>query len=98
MLSVLEKQYVQDFYNTYASEFDSTRYSTWPIVKNFIDSIPEHSHVLDVGSGNGKNQYRNDLNWTSCDNSIEMCNRSRNPHLCECTNLPFQSNMFDYVI
>lgn len=98
MTSLLEINYVKNFYNNHAAEFDATRYAPWPIVKNFIDDLPQGTCILDVGSGNGKNQYRDDLYWTSCDNSIEMCKRSKNAVLCECTSLPFESNSYDAVI
>ena len=98
MISKIEQEFVIDFYNNNASEFSSTRYAPWPLVKEFIESIPPGSLVLDVGCGNGKNQFRNDLIWTSCDASAEMCKLCNNAILAECTDLPFETNSFDAVI
>ena len=59
------------------------------------DSFPS---ILDVGCGNGKNQYRKDLSWTSCDASIEMCKMCKDAIVAECTDLPFPDASFDAVI
>lgn len=45
---------VAEVYNKIAKEFDKTRVSIWTNVKNFLDSIPVGSSVLDIGCGNGK--------------------------------------------
>ena len=69
----LEQKFVIDFYNNNAKSFHESRYAPWPCVKTFIDSLQPDSTVCDIGCGNGKNQYRKDLNYVSCDNSHEMC-------------------------
>lgn len=51
-----------EVYNEIASEFDNTRRCLWGGVKRFLDGIPAHSIVADVGCGNGKYLgYRKDL-------------------------------------
>jgi tRNA (uracil-5-)-methyltransferase TRM9 len=49
-----EETYVHSVYNQIASHFSSTRYKPWPIVSDFLLSIPSGSVGLDVGCGNGK--------------------------------------------
>lgn len=49
-----EEQHVHEVYEQIASHFSSTRYSPWPIVKEFLVSLPAGSVGLDVGCGNGK--------------------------------------------
>ena len=98
MFKHIEQTYVIDFYNNNAKSFDDTRYAPWPVVKTFIDNLPSGASVCDIGCGNGKNQYRKDLFYTSCDNSIEMCRLVPNSVMCDCTKLPFADNSFDCVI
>ena len=99
----IEQEYVQNFYNKYTYSFDATRYAPWPCVKQYIDTIPSYSKICDVGCGNGKNQYRTDLIWSSCDNSIEMCKLMKQKYnksisLSDCTQLPYQCKSFDSFI
>lgn len=94
----VEDKYVKQFYNVNVKKFSESRYNTWPPVKIFIESIKTNSNVCDIGCGNGKNQYRKDLNYLSCDNSIEMCKLVKNSVCTDCTNLPFQTDSFDAVI
>ena len=98
MFKHIEQNYVVDFYNNNARSFDDTRYAPWPVVKQFLDSLPAGASVCDIGCGNGKNQYRKDLIYTSCDNSKEMCTRVPNSLLCNCTELPFTNNTFEHAI
>jgi SAM-dependent methyltransferase len=50
------------FYDIHAADFSKSRFRIWPLVKQFLDSLPPNSKVLDIGCGNGKNmKYRNDL-------------------------------------
>jgi len=93
-----EKTYVVDFYNNNVKLFDDTRYAPWPVVKTYIDSLDSHSCVGDFGCGNGKNQYRKDLFYVSCDNSLEMCKLVSNCKNACVTNLPFENNHFDAVL
>jgi ubiquinone/menaquinone biosynthesis C-methylase UbiE len=94
----MEQSYVLDFYNNNSKSFDSTRYLPWPIVKSFVESVRKDSTICDVGCGNGKNQFRKDIKWTSCDNSVEMCKIVNDAQLCDCTSLPYKNEEFDHAI
>jgi len=52
--SKYEEEHVYEVYERIASHFSSTRYSAWPIVKDFLLSRAPGSVGLDVGCGNGK--------------------------------------------
>tara|TARA_B110000977_G_scaffold199291_1_gene286240 strand:+ start:1909 stop:2472 length:564 start_codon:yes stop_codon:yes gene_type:complete len=93
----MEQRFVVDFYNNNSKSFNDTRYAPWPCVKEFIDKIKAYSVVSDIGCGNGKNQYRKDLFYVSCDNSSAMC-AFTNADLADCTNLPYKNQSFDAVI
>ena len=49
-----EEQHVHEVYQEIASHFSSTRYKPWPIVHDFLLSLPPGSVGIDVGCGNGK--------------------------------------------
>uniref|UniRef100_A0A6C0DAI0 Methyltransferase type 11 domain-containing protein n=1 Tax=viral metagenome TaxID=1070528 RepID=A0A6C0DAI0_9ZZZZ len=94
---------IKIIYNAIANEFNRTRGYMWTGVKQFLDSIPTNSTVLELGSGNGKNMlYRKDLNFTGIDISIEqvkICiSKGLNVTEGNITNLLFEDNKFDYII
>ena len=101
-MNEIEQKYVHDVYNSISKEFSSTRKYAWPHVKKFIDSITRFSLVCDVGSGNGKNMYRNDLTYFATDLSEQMCELSskKTNNICQSNvlSLPFNDNTFDTVI
>lgn len=49
-----EESNVHSVYNSIASHFSSTRYQGWPRVCAFLESLPPHTTIADVGCGNGK--------------------------------------------
>jgi tRNA (uracil-5-)-methyltransferase TRM9 len=49
-----EEKHVHEVYEKIAHHFSSTRYKAWPIVHEFLRSLPPGSVGLDVGCGNGK--------------------------------------------
>ncbi|KAF8514061.1 S-adenosyl-L-methionine-dependent methyltransferase [Gautieria morchelliformis] len=49
-----EKLHVHKIYDQIAPHFSSTRYKPWPIIADFIASLPPGSVGLDSGTGNGK--------------------------------------------
>lgn len=49
-------------YDHIADHFHQTRYALWECVKQFLDHLPQHSILADVGCGNGKYiNYRPDI-------------------------------------
>ncbi|PCH38036.1 hypothetical protein WOLCODRAFT_161252 [Wolfiporia cocos MD-104 SS10] len=51
---VYEDEHVHGVYDEIAPHFSSTRYKPWPIIAQFLDSIPAGWVGLDSGTGNGK--------------------------------------------
>ena len=51
----VNSDHVQSVYNDIAPHFNQTRTYIWPKVKEYIESLPPWSVVLDVGCGNGRN-------------------------------------------
>ncbi|KAI0797936.1 S-adenosyl-L-methionine-dependent methyltransferase [Abortiporus biennis] len=49
-----EDQHVHSVYDQIAPHFSSTRYKPWPIIAQFLSSIPTGWIGLDSGTGNGK--------------------------------------------
>ncbi|KAF2491361.1 S-adenosyl-L-methionine-dependent methyltransferase [Lophium mytilinum] len=49
-----EAEHVHAVYEQIASHFSSTRYKPWPIVSQFLTTLPPGSIGLDIGCGNGK--------------------------------------------
>ncbi|MBI4835827.1 MAG: class I SAM-dependent methyltransferase [Candidatus Abawacabacteria bacterium] len=45
---------LRNIYNTIADHFSKTRSFIWPELKAFLPYIPEQSHVIDIGCGNGR--------------------------------------------
>lgn len=99
----MEDNYVHDTYNNISAEFDRSRYSPWPSVKDFVNSLDPNSYLLDAGCGNGKNmQIRDDLKCIGCDASnsfVDIC-KSKGLSVINANikQLPFLDNIFDAVI
>ena len=85
-------------YDQIAKEFSATRIHPWPLVKGYIGSLPSNTCLLDVGCGNGKNQFRKDLTHVSVDSSIEMCRFVEGAVQCCATSLPFRTGSIDNCI
>lgn len=98
----VEKNYVQDTYDSIATEFSGTRYKKWPKVKAFLEGLPRGSLLLDVGCGNGKYLDNSSTINLGCDIShglLSIC-RSRGFEVlnCDMMKLPFKESTFDAVI
>lgn len=98
---------MEDIKNTYeyiAKDFDRTRYALWKGVRSFLDKISAYSIVGDLGCGNGKYLgYRNDIIFIGCDlcsSLLEIASSKKNGDvvLANIVYLPFNNNVFDYVI
>ncbi|KAF3085629.1 tRNA methyltransferase, has a role in tRNA modification [Orbilia oligospora] len=53
-MAAYEDQHVHQVYDKIASHFSATRYKPWPIVHEFLTTLPPGSVGIDVGCGNGK--------------------------------------------
>uniref|UniRef100_A0A6C0L3J0 Methyltransferase type 11 domain-containing protein n=1 Tax=viral metagenome TaxID=1070528 RepID=A0A6C0L3J0_9ZZZZ len=100
---VNEEETVKDVYNAIAKEFDNSRYRPWSCVESFLDKVPKHSIIGDIGCGNGKNMlYRKDCRNYGCDFSKELVKICLKKNLDviegDILNIPFQENSFDYTI
>ena len=105
-ISEIEELYVKNTYNQIASSFDTTRYSIWNCVKEFIGRLKTDENVIEVGCGNGKNlSYMINNGFTNvrgCDFStsfVEIC-KSKKLEVTEANilNLPFDDNSFNSTL
>ena len=93
-------------YDFFAEEFDKTRYKVWRKVACFLDTIPSHSLLADVGTGNGKNAlYRNDIVVMSNDISPQLAYIVHQRSKCKVgvliadgLHLPYKDDTFDFII
>ena len=95
---MIEQDHVYKVYDRIAHSFSATRCDVWPAVSSYVDKIRKNSHVLDVGSGNGKNQYRSDIVWQTFDMCKEFCKMTQDCVMGNALKLPFRSNVFDNVM
>jgi ubiquinone/menaquinone biosynthesis C-methylase UbiE len=94
---------IEQVYNKISNQFDRTRIRIWGSVKNFLNSIPAQSSILEIGCGNGKNMlFRKDLDFHGIDLSekqVEICkSKNLNVNVANMTSLPFSENQFNYAI
>jgi methionine biosynthesis protein MetW len=91
------------FYDIHAADFSRTRFRIWPGVRQFLDSLPSNSKVLDIGCGNGKNMlYRKDVQMYGLEHSkslTDIClKRGLNVVQGDAHTLPFENESFDAII
>jgi len=98
----IEKKHVQNLYNAIADSWDRTRYKGWPRVDEFIDGLPKHSLLADLGCGNGKYMGRKNAVVIGCDISerlVEICRRKGfEAQVSDALRAPYRSNSFDGAI
>lgn len=98
----IETVNVKNVYEKIATHFDKTRFKVWPSVQKFIDNIPSHSLVLDVGCGNGKNMCRDDIYFIGtdfCQNFANICgSNGKNIIMANSKYLPIKDNSVNYVM
>ena len=98
----IEKKYVYDTYKIISKHFNDSRAYLWESVKEFIESIPKYSIILEVGSGNGKNLNKNDSFNIAIDLCPDFCKISKNKNIeTICGNnlqLPNKDNSIDYIL
>ena len=99
-----EGQHVHQVYEQIAFHFSATRYKPWPIVENFLKSLPDGSIGLDVGCGNGKNlQVNPRIFIIASDHSSSLVKiaSQHDPHtsvVADNLHLPHPSALFDFAI
>lgn len=98
----LEKDYVNNTYESIAEDFSATRYKKWPKVDKFLQSLERNSLMLDVGCGNGKyldNEHTYNIGCDASYNLMKICkNRNFEVVQCDMSRLPFRAEVFDVVI
>lgn len=99
----LEEKYVHQVYEEISDHFNKTRYKPWPIIRNFLQSLPTGSLVLDLGCGNGKYlSLVKNIQTVGCDRStklVEIC-RSKNLEVvvADMLQIPFRYGVADACI
>jgi tRNA (uracil-5-)-methyltransferase TRM9 len=91
-------------YNHIALHFNETRVAIWANVGKFLNMIPKHSLVADVGCGNGKyTRYRQDIFVIANDICIPLINVIKSSNTYDCCiadglYLPYKAKSFQYAI
>ena len=98
-----ENKYVHSIYSKIAKEFNYTRYRVWESVRKFLDSIPDHANICEIGAGNGKNYtYKPSLKWTAVEPVKELCDicRMKGINVIQGNNLdlPIEDSKFDFCL
>ncbi|TMW57169.1 hypothetical protein Poli38472_003094 [Pythium oligandrum] len=103
--TLVEQQYVHQFYETVATHFSSTRYNPWPRVADFVRSLEPGSWVADIGCGNGKYMKCVDASQSLIvggDRSVrlaEICKqRDLNVMVCDALTVPIRSQCCDAAL
>eukprot|EP00040_Diaphanoeca_grandis_P036070 m.228699 g.228699 ORF g.228699 m.228699 type:complete len:293 (-) comp33544_c3_seq1:88-966(-) len=99
----IEQQYVKLVYEEIATDFSDQRYSTWPWIQSFLDDLDDHSKVLDLGCGNGRNMRdpRHDfVGADNCNAFVSMCvAHGQVVHMSDMTTIDFAADSaFDAAI
>lgn len=98
--------HVYDVYEKIAPHFSNTRYKPWPMIKAYLEKLPEGSLNCDVGCGNGKYLGVNKNNVLSIGtdrsfNLIGICrdrDKDFQTFVCDSLKLPVRGEVFDSVI
>ncbi|VBB18853.1 S-adenosyl-L-methionine-dependent methyltransferase, partial [Yasminevirus sp. GU-2018] len=98
----VEKKYVVEAYDDIANGFDKTRYKPWPKTVEFVQSLAQKSSCLEVGCGNGKNLFREDIEMIGLDSSSKLVeiarSKGKNVVVGDGCDLPFLDDRFDAVM
>ncbi|KAF9422754.1 tRNA methyltransferase, has a role in tRNA modification [Podila epigama] len=98
-----EQEYVHNVYQVIAPHFSATRYKPWPVVEEFLTTMPAGYVGADVGCGNGKYiGVNNKLFMVGSDRSsnlISICGeRGHEAMVADGLALPYRSGFFDFAI
>ncbi|KAF9538261.1 tRNA methyltransferase, has a role in tRNA modification [Mortierella hygrophila] len=98
-----EQQYVHSVYQAIAPHFSATRYKPWPVVEEFLMTMPVGYVGADIGCGNGKYIGVNDklfmVGSDRSSNLISICGeRGHEAMVCDGLALPYRSQFFDFAI
>ncbi|KAF9138083.1 tRNA methyltransferase, has a role in tRNA modification [Linnemannia schmuckeri] len=98
-----EQQYVHSVYQAIAPHFSATRYKPWPVVEEFLKTMPAGYVGADVGCGNGKYIGVNDklfmVGSDRSSNLICICGeRGHEAMVCDGLALPYRPQFFDFAI
>ncbi|KAF9093090.1 tRNA methyltransferase, has a role in tRNA modification [Mortierella sp. AD031] len=98
-----EQQYVHSVYQAIAPHFSATRYKPWPVVEEFLKTMPAGYVGADVGCGNGKYIGVNDklfmVGSDRSSNLISICGeRGHEAMVCDGLALPYRPQFFDFAI
>jgi ubiquinone/menaquinone biosynthesis C-methylase UbiE len=97
----IERYNVIDSYDRIADTFSGTRYKAWPSTIKFIKHLKSGIRCLEVGSGNGKNMIRDDIDIIGIDVSeklVEICRKNgKQVEVGDGCNIRFTDNAFDAV-
>ncbi|KAF9910174.1 Alkylated DNA repair protein alkB 8 [Linnemannia zychae] len=92
-----EQQYVHSVYQAIAPHFSATRYKPWPVVEEFLKTMPTGYVGADVGCGNGKYIGVNDKLFMVGSDSI-CGERGHEAMVCDGLALPYRPRFFDFAI
>ncbi|KAG0047603.1 tRNA methyltransferase, has a role in tRNA modification [Gryganskiella cystojenkinii] len=98
-----EQEYVHNVYQVIAPHFSATRYKPWPVVEEFLTTMPAGFVGADVGCGNGKyigvNPKLFMVGSDRSSNLISICGeRGHEAMVCDGLSLPYRSEFFDFAI
>lgn len=101
-MNEIERKHVHDAYQTIATDFSVTRAYLWKSVKEFVHAIEPHSVIVEVGSGNGKNLFRQDCFNLASDLCSEFAKITDTKNIesivCNGKHLPLRDTCADAVL
>ncbi|KAF9112201.1 hypothetical protein BGX27_003802 [Mortierella sp. AM989] len=94
-----EQEYVHNVYQAIAPHFSATRYKPWPVVEEFLLTMPSGFIGADVGCGNGKyigvNPKLFVVGSDRSSNLISICGeRGHEAMVCDGLSLPYRPQFF----
>ncbi|KAF9274388.1 tRNA methyltransferase, has a role in tRNA modification [Mortierella alpina] len=92
-----EQEYVHNVYQVIAPHFSATRYKPWPVVEEFLKTMPSGCVGADVGCGNGKYIGVNPKLFMVGSDSI-CAERGHEAMVCDGLALPYRPQFFDFAI